>query len=193
MMTVAVQRQAIHKSNKYFLNHSQRSLNCVLLQSTVYGMRKINTLPLGFPAFSLKALVNGLCDRWLHQINVSDDLWGKHDTQMLMELSAGKVFCKRHDEGTSITQSNNIQTSILNTYRTSEFLAKHELSYFSIKFNNYLIWVCPLWNHLNLWGPMFMVSKILLVCGHMGKSDPRNPWTSIPHEQCRFQRNLINQ
>ena len=50
-------------------------------------------LPLDLPFFPLKALVYGLANRVLHEVNVSDDLWGEGVSDMLMELSILEIIC----------------------------------------------------------------------------------------------------
>ena len=49
--------------------------------------------PLDFPVLFLESLVNGLRDRWFHEINVSYHLRGEHIAQMVVELAPTQVLC----------------------------------------------------------------------------------------------------
>ena len=53
--------------------------------------KKTNTRPF----ISLKALVYGLADGVLHEVNISDDLRGKRVSDMLMELSILEIICNK--------------------------------------------------------------------------------------------------
>jgi len=78
--------------------------------------------PLRFPGFLLKAFVNGLRYRGLHEVDVSYNVWRKHVTEVIVKPTAAQAFCKEtHFPSKILKKQPNIWSSC-NTNSMCDFM-----------------------------------------------------------------------